>query len=68
MALPVCQKLICSSLVKTNDEMWLRAEIVGIIKCEALPRSFSISISDIFIEFCSSKQQAEILFSWRRQH
>ena len=32
IALPVCQKLICSSKVKTNVEMWLRAEIVGIIK------------------------------------
>jgi len=27
----------------------------------------SFSISDIFIEFCSSKPQAEILFSCRRQ-
>ena len=67
IALPVCQKLICSSLLKTNVEMWLRAEIVGIIIFFKFPPFFSFSISDIFIEFCSSKPQAEILFSWRRQ-
>ena len=45
--------------------MWLRAEIVGIIKLELLFLFFSIS--DIFMEFCSWNPQAEILFSFRRQ-
>ena len=47
--------------------MWLRAEIIGIIKFFEFFFPFSFSISDIFMEFCSSKPQAEILFSCRRQ-
>ena len=45
----------------------MRAEIVGIIKFFEVFLLFSFSISDIFMEFCSSKPQAEILFSCKRQ-
>ena len=65
MALPVCQKLISSWLVKTSVEIWSRAEIVGIIKESFLP--LRLLRSDIFIEFYSWNPQAEILFRPNRQ-